>query len=94
MISTRSFCGTTSEDDPVDVKLVDLRVAKDLLKGLETRVEEILAELLRVESSTGKGCIEVNAFKESVELDRHMCSVTNILPFPFLVLYLPHHRAG
>ena len=65
----------------------------ELQQGLETKVEEILAELLRVESGTGKGCIEVNAFKESSDLDRHLCSVTNILPFPLLVLCLHHHRA-
>ena len=41
----------TDEDDLVDVGLVDLRVAEDLLDGLEGGAEEVLAELLETSTS-------------------------------------------
>lgn len=51
----------------MDVALVDLRVAEDLLDGLEGGAEEVLAELLK--SGTGDGGVEVNALEEGVNLD-------------------------
>jgi hypothetical protein len=52
----------------VDVALVDLGVAEDLLDGLESATEEVLAELL--ETSTGKGGVEVDTLKQRVDFDR------------------------
>jgi hypothetical protein len=51
----------------VNVRLVDLRVAKDLLDRVKSRAEEILAELL--ETGTGDGGVEVDALEERVDLD-------------------------
>ena len=37
-------CGTTDEDNLMDVGRVDLGVVEDLLDGLKGRAEEILAD--------------------------------------------------
>ena len=54
----------------MDVALVDLRVAEDLLHWLESRAEEVLAQLL--EASTGEGRVEVDTLEERVDLDRRL----------------------
>lgn len=59
--------GTTDKNDLVDLVLVDLDIDKDLADEVEGAVEEVLAELL--ETGTGKGGVEVNVFKEGVDLD-------------------------
>ena len=64
---TGDTSGATDEDDLVDVGLVDLGVAEDLLDGLEGGAEEILAELL--ETGTGEGGVEVDALEQGVDLD-------------------------
>lgn len=51
----------------MDVGLVDLGVAEDLLDGLHGRSEEILTEFL--ESGSGDGGVEVDTFEEGVDLD-------------------------
>jgi hypothetical protein len=51
----------------VDQRLVDLGVAEDLLDGLESGAEEILAEL--PETGTSKGGVEVDTLVESVDFD-------------------------
>jgi hypothetical protein len=43
--------GTTDQDDLVDVGLVDLGVAEDLLDGVEGASEEVLAQLLETSTS-------------------------------------------
>ena len=57
----------TNEDDFVDVGLVDLRVAEHLLNRLESRAEEILAQLL--DTSTSEGCVEVDTLEYGVDFD-------------------------
>ena len=54
----------------MDVSLVDLGVAEDLLDGLESASEEILAQLL--ETGTGEGSVEVDTLEERVDLDRRL----------------------
>ena len=54
---TGNTSGRTNEDDFVNTGLADLRVAEDLLDGLESRVEEVLTELL--ETGTSDVCREV-----------------------------------
>ena len=51
----------------MDVTLVDLGVTKDLLDGLKSTTEEVLAELF--EASTGERGVEVDTLKEGVNLD-------------------------
>ena len=51
----------------MDLGLVDLRVAEDLLDGLKRAAEEVLAELL--ETRTGEGSVEVDTLEEGVDLD-------------------------
>ena len=51
----------------MDVGLVDLGVAEDLLDGLEGTTEQVLAELL--EAGTGKRSVEVDTLEEGVNLD-------------------------
>ena len=63
----RDTCGTTNQDDFMDVQLVDLRVAEDLLNRFKGTTEEILAELF--EAGTSEGGIEINTFKEGVNFD-------------------------
>ena len=46
----------------MDLKLVDLRVAQDLLDGLESRTEEVLAKFLKTCAS--EGGVEINALEE------------------------------
>ena len=59
--------GATDQNDLVDIALVDLRVTKDLLDGLEGGTEEVLAELL--ETSTGNRGVEVDTLEERVDFD-------------------------
>ena len=58
---TRNTGGTTDEDNLVDVGLVDLGITQDLLYGLKSTTEEILAKFF--ETSTGDGGVEVNALE-------------------------------
>ena len=51
----------------MDVGLVDLGVAKDLLNGLEGGAEEVLAQLL--ETRTSERRVEVDTLEERVDLD-------------------------
>ena len=51
----------------MDLSLIDVRVAEDLLDGVERAVEEILVEPLK--PGTGKGSVEVDALEEGVDLD-------------------------
>ena len=60
---TRDTSGTANGDDLVDLGLVDLRIAEDLLNRLESAVEEILAKLL--EAGTREVGVEVNTLEES-----------------------------
>ena len=48
---TGNTSGRTDKDDFVNTGLADLRVAEDLLDGLESRVEEVLTELLETGTS-------------------------------------------
>ena len=57
----------TDEDNFVHTHLVDLRVLEHLLYRLNSRTEEVLAQLL--EAGTGNGSVEVNAFEERVDFD-------------------------
>ena len=54
--------GTADQNDFVDVRLVDLGIAKDLLDRVKSPTEEILAKLL--EAGTSEGGIEINTLKE------------------------------
>ena len=51
----------------MDLGLVDLRVAEDLLDGLEGAAEQVLAQLL--EASTGEGGVEVDTLEERVDFN-------------------------
>ena len=51
----------------MNVGLVNLGIAENLLDGLHGRSEEILTEFL--ESSSGDGSVEVDTFEERVDLD-------------------------
>ena len=64
--------GTTNENDLVDLGLVDLRVTEDLLDGLESGTEKILAQLL--EASTREGSVEVDTLEKRVDFDGSLCS--------------------
>lgn len=72
LLDTRDTGRTTNKDDFVDVRLVDLRVTKDLLNRLERGAEEILAKLF--ETRTGEGSVEVDTLEERVDLDGGLCS--------------------
>ena len=65
---TGNTSGTTNENDLVNLGLVDLRIAEDLLNRLESAAKEILAKLL--EAGTGEGGVEVDALEERVDFDR------------------------
>ena len=52
----------------MDVAFVDLGVTENLLDGLESRTEEVLAQLL--ETSPGERGVEVDTLEERVDLDR------------------------
>ena len=64
---TRDTSGTANGDYLVDLGLVDLRIAEDLLNRLESAAKEILAKLL--EAGTGKGGVEVDTLEEGVDFD-------------------------
>lgn len=51
----------------MDLVLVDLGIDKDLADGVENAAEEGLAGLL--ETSTGKGGVEVDTLEEGVDLN-------------------------
>ena len=51
----------------MNVRLVNLRVAENLLDGLHGAAEEVLAELL--EAGTGDRGVEVDTLEERVDLD-------------------------
>jgi hypothetical protein len=59
--------GTADQNDFMDVRFVDLRVTKDLLDGIKSATEEILAQLF--EASTSKRGIEVDTLEERVNLN-------------------------
>ena len=65
---TRDTSGTTDQDDFMDVRLVDLRVAEDLLNRFKSTAEEILAEFF--ETGASEGSVEIDAIKERVNFDR------------------------
>jgi hypothetical protein len=48
---TGDTSGTTDQDDFMDVRLVDLGVAEDLLNRVKSTTEEILAELFETGTS-------------------------------------------
>jgi hypothetical protein len=52
----------------VDVSLVDLGVAEELLDGVEGASEKVLAQFL--ETSTSEGGVEIDPLKESVDFNR------------------------
>ena len=51
----------------MDVRLVDLGVAEDLLNRFKSATEEILAEFF--ETGTSKGSVEVDTLKKRVDFD-------------------------
>ena len=55
------------EDNFVDTHLVDLRVLEHLLYGLNSRAEEVLAQLR--ETNTGDGGVEVDTLEGRVDFD-------------------------
>jgi hypothetical protein len=59
---TGETSGTTDQDDFMDVRLVNLRVAEDLLNRFKSTTEKILAELF--ETSTSEGSVEVDTLEE------------------------------
>ena len=63
----RDTRGTTNQDNFMDVRLVDLRVAEDLLNRFKGTTEEILAELF--EAGMSEGGVEINTLKEGVNFN-------------------------
>ena len=59
--------GTTDQDDFVDVRLVDLGVAENLLDRVKSATEKILAKLFK--ASTSKGSIEVDTLEERIDFN-------------------------
>lgn len=55
----------------MNIGLVDLRVAEDLLDGVQGAAEEILAKFL--ETSTSEGGVEVNTLEQGVDFDGGLC---------------------
>jgi NAD-specific glutamate dehydrogenase len=55
---TRDTSGTTDQNDFMDVRLVDLGIAENLINIAKSTTEEILAEL--VETGTSEGSVEVD----------------------------------
>ena len=64
--------GTTNQDDFMDVRLIDLRVALDLLNRIKSTAEKILAELF--ETRTSERSVEINTLKERVDFDGYLSS--------------------
>jgi len=56
-----------TDDNFVQVALVDLGVAEDFLDGLEGAVEEVLVKLLK--ANTGDGSVEVDTLIQRVDLN-------------------------
>ena len=52
----------------MDIRLVDLGVAEDLLNRFKSTTEKILAELF--ETGTSEGSVEINTLIERVNFDR------------------------
>ena len=69
---TGDMGGTADQNDFMDVRFVDLRVTEDLLDGIKSATEQILAELF--EASTSKRGIEVDTLKERVDLNGSLSS--------------------
>jgi hypothetical protein len=65
---TRDTSGTTDQDDFMNVRLVDLGVAEDLLNRFKSTTEEILAELF--ETGTSERSVEVDTLEERVDFNR------------------------
>ena len=59
--------GPSDKDNLVNIGLVYLGIAKNLLNGLQDTPEKILAQLL--EASPGQRGIEINTLKERIDLD-------------------------
>ena len=64
---TGNTSGPTNQDDFMNVRLVDLGVAKDLLNRYKGAIEEILAQLF--ETGTSERSVEVDTFEERVDFD-------------------------
>ena len=64
---TRNTRGTTDQDDFMDIRLVDLGIAEDLLDRFKSITEEILAELFK--TGTSEGSVEVDTLEERVDFD-------------------------
>ena len=60
--------GTTDQDNFMNIPLVNFGVAEDLLDGVKSATEQILAKLL--ETGTSEGGIEIDTLEERVDLDR------------------------
>ena len=56
----------------MDIRLVDLGVAEDLLNRFKSAAEEILTKFL--ETGTSERGIKVNTFEERVDLNRCLSS--------------------
>jgi hypothetical protein len=63
---------TTDQDDFMEVRLVDLGVAEDLLNRFKGTAKEILAELL--ETGTSEESVEIDTLKERVDFDGYLGS--------------------
>ena len=55
----------------MDVGLVNLGIGEDLLDGLESGAEKVLAELLETGTSE-RGVVEIDTLEERVDLDRRL----------------------
>ena len=59
--------GSSDQDDVVNVSLVHLGIAERLFDGLQSAAEEVGTQIL--ETSASDRSVEVNAFKQRVDLD-------------------------
>jgi hypothetical protein len=59
---TRDTGGTADQDDFMDVRLVDLRIAEDLLNRYKSNK--------LFETGTSEGSVEINTLEERVDFDR------------------------
>merc|ERR1712093_117569 len=60
-------CGTSNQDNLVDLGLVNLSISEDTVDWSSGRTEEILAKLL--ESGTGDGGVEIDTLEQGVNLN-------------------------
>ena len=58
---TRNTSRATDQDDFMDIRLVDLGIAEDLLNRIKSTTEEILAELFK--TGTSEGSVEVDTLE-------------------------------